>query len=150
VSNTFSNLLYHVVFSTKNRVPQIRPEIQESLFSWMGTILREEGGILLAIGGMPEHVHLLLKGKTDASVADLVRAVKANSSRMINQQSLTAERFEWQSGYGVFSVSESQAATVRRYILNQPTHHARLSFSDELVELLRRQHIEFDERYLLG
>jgi putative transposase len=150
MASTFSNLLYHIVFSTKNRVPLIREELQGPLYDSIGGILCHEGGVLLAVGGMPDHVHLLCKGKTDTAISDLVRIVKANSSRMMNRDHTLTERFEWQSGYGVFSVSESQVDTLRRYIANQAAHHARFSFREELEELLRRHGIDFDERYLLG
>jgi putative transposase len=112
MATSLSNLLVHIVFSTKGRVPQIREEIREQLYGYIGGIVQTEGGILLEVGGMPDHVHLLVKIKADASVAVIVRLIKTNSSRWVNQTLGLPERFEWQTGYGAFSVSESKAATV--------------------------------------
>ena len=99
---------------------------------------------------MPDHVHLLVRFKPDLPVPAAVRTIKANSSRWWNARHGRNGRFEWQAGYGVFSVSESQVPRVQRYIQTQEEHHARVSFRDELVELLNRHGISFDERYLLG
>ncbi|HYN19552.1 MAG TPA: IS200/IS605 family transposase [Thermoanaerobaculia bacterium] len=150
MATTFANLLYHVVFSTKNRLPSIRTEIREPLYEYMGGILRGEGGVLLEIGGMPNHVHLLTKLKTDVAVSVMVQKVKAKSSKWLNERHGSPERFEWQAGYGIFSVSASLAEKVRRYIREQEEHHRRVSFRDELVTLLKRNGITYDERYLLG
>jgi putative transposase len=149
MATTFANLLYHVVFSTKDRLPLIRNEIRESLYEYMGGIIRSEGGILLEIGGMPDHVHLLVKLKTDVTVALMVQKVKGKSSKWHNER-LVQERFAWQSGYGIFSVSASLVERVRRYIRSQEEHHRRVSFRDELITLLKRNGIPYDERYLLG
>lgn len=149
MATTFANLLYHVVFSTKDRLPLIRDEIRESLYEYMGGIIRGEGGILLEIGGMPDHVHLLVKLKTDATVALMVQKLKGKSSKWQNER-LVQERFAWQSGYGIFSVSASLVERVRRYIRSQEEHHRRVSFKDELIALLKRNGIPYDERYLLG
>jgi REP element-mobilizing transposase RayT len=149
VGTTFANLLYHIVFSTKHRAPLIREELRNDLYGYMGGILRGEGGILLEIGGMPDHVHLLAKLRTDVAVARVVQKVKAKPSKWRNELPNTLERFEWQEGYGAFSVSESLAGKVRRYIQNQEEHHRETSFEDELIALLKRHRIPYDERYLL-
>lgn len=149
MATTFANLLYHVVFSTKDRMPLIRDEIRESLYEYMGGIIRGEGGVLLEIGGMPDHVHLLVKLKTDVTVALMVQKIKGKSSKWHNER-LVRERFAWQSGYGIFSVSASLMERVRRYIRSQEEHHRRVSFKDELITLLKRNGIPYDERYLLG
>ncbi len=149
MANTFTNLLFHIVFSTKHREPLIHPLLRDRLYGYIGGILREEGGILLEIGGMPDHVHLLTRLKADRSVAETVRTVKSGSSKWAHQTFPENAQFAWQVGYGAFSVSESQVATVRHYISTQEEHHTRLSFKDELIALLRKHGIEFDERYLL-
>ena len=148
MGTSFANLLYHIVFSTKNRSVQIHDNLRESLYEYIGGILRAERGILLEIGGMPDHVHLLVKLKADQAVAVAVRLVKANSSRWVNETHVSTGRFEWQVGYGAFSVSESRAEEVRRYIQGQEEHHARVSFQDELIALLKKNRIKYDERYL--
>ena len=150
MATTFSNLLYHIVFSTKDRAPSIREDVQGLLYGYLGGILANEEGLLLEIGGMPDHVHLLVKLRTDRPVADIVRLIKANSSRWMNREHPGADHFEWQAGYGVFSVSTSQVDVLRRYIRNQADHHARIPFREELIELLRRHGVEYDERFLLG
>ena len=147
MSDTYTKLVYHIVFSTKERAPTITGDICSTLYEYMGAIIRSKGGSLLEVGGMPDHVHLLARSKADIAVSDLVGSVKANSSRWLNDYPRSTP-FAWQAGYGAFSVSESQIAVVRRYIQRQQEHHARTSFRDELIELLERHGIEYDERYL--
>jgi putative transposase len=149
MSDTFTNLLVHIVFSTKHRAPLIQEPLQERLYEYLGGILRQKGGILLEIGGMPDHVHLLARIKADCSVAEIVGTIKSCSSKWVNPTFPQFEDFKWQVGYAAFSVSESQVSAVRRYIRNQAEHHAHLSFKDELIALLRKHGIEFEERYLL-
>jgi putative transposase len=150
MASTFTNLLYHIVFSTKDRAPSIHEGLRERLYAYVGGIIRGERGALLEIGGVPDHIHLLAKLKSDISIAELVRLVKSNSSKWVNESINPTTRFEWQTGYGAFSVSESHAKTVRKYIANQESHHAKISFRDELTALLEKHGIEYDERYLLG
>ena len=149
MASTFTNLLFHLAFSTKDRAPLLTEGLQERLYSYIGGIVRDEEGALLAAGGMPDHVHLLACFKADTSVAEMVRRIKANSSKWIHQED-ARRHFAWQTGYGGFSVSESQKDSVKRYIQEQPQHHARLSFREELIALLERHQIAYDERYLLG
>ncbi len=150
MASTYTNLLYHIVFSTKQRRPLIGRELQGELYKYIGGIIRAEGGALLEVGGMPDHIHLVAKFKADASVPAMLRIIKANSSKWVNEhKSRTGPRFAWQTGYAAFSVSESQLDSVRAYVRNQARHHAKHSFKDELVALLRRHAIEFDSRYLL-
>jgi len=150
MASTFTNLLFHIVFSTKDRTPSIHEELRERLYEYMGGIIRGERGTLLEIGGVPDHLHLLVKLKSDMAVAEMVRLIKSNSSKWVNESTNPTGRFEWQTGYGAFSVSESQAKKVRQYIQTQESHHAKVSFRDELITLLKKHGIEYDERYLLG
>jgi putative transposase len=150
MATTFANLLYHIVFSTKNRLPLIRTDIQESVYEYIGGIIRSEGGVLLQIGGVPDHVHILAKFRTDVAVALMVQRIKGKSSKWLNEQPAPTERFAWQEGYGAFSVSESLVKKVESYIRTQEEHHRRVSFKDELIALLKRHRISYDERYLLG
>jgi REP element-mobilizing transposase RayT len=150
MADTFTNLLYHLVFSTKERRPRITDDFRERLYEYIGGIIRGEGGCLLEIGGVPDHVHLLARFKSDVSVAEMVKRIKAKSSKWLNEQPGRPDRFQWQAGYGAFSVSESRVPAVRMYIQRQPEHHARVSLRDELAALLEKNGIEFDERYLLG
>lgn len=136
----------HVVFSTKNRAPLIQTEWEERLYSYIGGILREEKCVLLAAGGMPDHVHLLVSWSKECSVADVLRVIKTNSSKWIHE-TLHAD-FAWQSGYGAFAVSQSNLDSVKTYIANQKEHHRKMSFKEEFVALLKKHGIPYDERYV--
>jgi putative transposase len=149
MGSTFTKLLYHFVFSTKDREPTIHQENRDRLYGFIGGIIRQEGGVLLQAGGVADHIHLLASLRAEPSVADMLRAIKSKSSGWMNRYVTPQERFQWQAGYAGFSVSESQVARVRRYIQNQESHHRRVSFKEELIELLERHGIEYDERYLL-
>jgi REP element-mobilizing transposase RayT len=148
MAGTFTNLLYHVVFSTKHREPLITSPIRRDLYAYMGGIVRGEGGSLLEIGGMPDHVHLVVRFRAEPSVATMVKTVKAKSSGWLNQHPKRPGRFYWQTGYGAFTVSVSQLAVVMKYVQTQETHHRRKSFREEFCALLDRHGIEYDERYL--
>ena len=131
--STYSSLAYHLVFGTKQRRRLLKAEIRPRVYEYLGGIVRSEGGSLTEIGGVEDHVHLLLRLTPSHRLADFVRVLKANSSKWINEESLTSERFAWQDGYGVFTVSESQIETVRRYLQRQEEHHAELGFLEEPV-----------------
>lgn len=145
--STYSNLLYHIVFSTKDRERLITEEFKEELYRYMAGIAREEGGTLHEIGGIEDHVHLLAKFKPSIAVSDMLRLIKTNSSKWLHEEKGHA-RFGWQEGYAAFSVSESQVVAVRRYIRNQSAHHRRQSFQEEFVAMLERHSVEYDPRYL--
>jgi REP element-mobilizing transposase RayT len=148
MAGTYTNLLYHLVFSTKNRIPRISAELQSDLYEYIGGIIRGEGGTLLEIGGMPDHVHLLVKFKPTKSVSEMLNRIKAKSSKWVNEEKLKMRKFGWQDGYAAFSVSESQVDPVRQYIQGQEAHHRRQSYQDELRALLARHGVEYEERYL--
>ena len=150
MANTFTNLLYHVIFSTKNREPLISPDLKPRLYEYLGGIVRSEGGILIDIGGIPDHIHLLFKGKSDGTIADVLRNLKSNSSKWVNALSETQIHFSWQTGYAAFSVSESRLGAVRHYIQTQEEHHRRKTFQEEYIEFLQKHRIEYEEQYLWG
>jgi REP element-mobilizing transposase RayT len=143
---TFTRLLYHVVFSTKSRAPFIDPKLRAELYPYMEGIVRRQNGWMLALDGMPDHVHLLLRLKPDLAIADLVRHVKGGSSKWVHEHVGLCPEFAWQLGYAAFSVSESKERAVRSYIAKQEAHHRRTTFEEELVGLLRKHGIEFDPR----
>ena len=145
---TYSKLLYHVVFSTKHRVQVIAPAIQPRLYEYLGGIVRGEKGTAYQIGGTRDHVPLLIRWRTDESLATLMRNVKSRSSLWVHQTFSEMQAFAWQEGYGAFTVSQSQVETVSAYIHNQVEHHHGRSFKEEFVELLKAHDIEYDERYL--
>jgi putative transposase len=148
MSGTYTNLLYHVVFSTKNRRPLITEAIRDDLYHYLGGIIRGEGGTLLEVNGMPDHVHLLAKLRPTIAIADMLRLLKANSSKWLNEEKQQRSRFGWQDGYSAFSVSESQVARVRAYIQRQAQHHRQTDFKTELIALLDKHCIEYDKRYI--
>lgn len=148
MGSTLTNLLFHIVFSTKNRKPLIKPEFQDELYKYIGGIIKGEGGILLAMGGMPDHVHILLKLKPIHSMSQMMMKIKGNSSKWMNKQRKISTGFSWQDGYGGFSVSESQIDAVKRYINHQEDHHQKISFKEELTIILKRHQISYDENYL--
>jgi len=148
MGTTYTNLLFHIVFSTKYRKNIITPEIQERLYEYIGGILREQKGILLQIGGMPDHVHILAKLSPSLAISDVIRNTKASSSKWCNETFQTNTKFAWQRGFGAFSVSFSNVAQVQKYVENQQKHHKKISFADEFRHLLVRHGIEFDERYI--
>ena len=146
---TLTNLLYHVVFSTKQRKPLIAPAIKEELYRYIGGIIRANGGVLMEINGTNDHVHLLLKLKPNVCVSDVLRLIKANSSKWINEKKTASTRkFAWQDGYSAFTVSQSQLDRLTEYIRNQETHHRKSDFKAELLALLKRHNVEYDEQYL--
>jgi putative transposase len=149
MSDSFTNLIYHIVFSTKSRQALINDETKPRLYEYIGGILRNKGGIALAIGGMSDHVHVLAKLRPDDSLSNVLRDLKANSSGWMHQVFPEMKDFAWQRGYGAFTVSASQVRQVSRYIADQEKHHQKHgSFRDEFMKLLVANEIEFDEKYL--
>jgi REP element-mobilizing transposase RayT len=146
--STYTNLLYHIVFSTKDRIPLITDEFKEELYRYIGGIVRAEGGVQLEIGGVTDHVHILAKIKPAISVSEMLAKLKANSSKWINDHKMKFRKFGWQEGYAAFTVSESQVAVVREYIRNQQEHHRKQTYQEEFVALLERHGIEYDPQYL--
>ena len=146
--STFTNLLFHVIYSTKHRKPTIQDEWRDDLYGYIGGIIRDEKGTLLKAGGVSDYVHLLAKFSPTIAVSDMLRLIKSNSSKWVNERNDVTVRLEWQSGYAAFSVSESQVQRVRDYIGHQEEHHRTRSFKNEFLELLRKHGVEFDERYV--
>jgi REP element-mobilizing transposase RayT len=145
---SYTNLKVHLVWSTNDRERLIREEFQSELYAYFGGILKKRKHLLIAAGGIEDHVHLLVGLHQSQSIADCVRDLKSNSSRWIHDTQPKLAGFAWQKKYGAFSVSESSVEKVKRYIANQKTHHERVSYQDEFRALLKRHGIEFDERYL--
>lgn len=148
MSQPYVNLLYHVVFSTRDREPLITSQHQARLFAYLGGIVRLQGGLSLAVNGTEDHVHLLVKLRQDQKISDLVREIKTGSTEWMHRMEPEAENFYWQNGYGAFSVSASMVERVRQYIANQEAHHRKQTFKEEMIGLLKAHEIEFDEKYL--
>ena len=145
---TYSQILLHAVFSTKRRASIITLEIQPRLYDYIGGIVRAQKGVVYALGGMSDHLHILLRWRTDAAISDLMRTVKARSSVWIHRTYPDYAAFAWQEGYAVFSVSKSAEPYVKSYIEHQAEHHKKRDFQEELLARLRANGVDFDARYV--
>jgi len=144
---SLSKIYLHVIFSTKNREPWLTDKTRQPLYNYMAGILKNHGASALEIGGVQDHVHLLLVHSRTLTVADLIRDVKSSSTKWLKVDRGLID-FGWQSGYGAFSVSHSDVGQVRNYIQRQEAHHKARTFQDEYREFLKRYEVEFDERYV--
>src|SRR5262249_28284177 len=125
---------YHLVFGTRDRVPSLAPEIRPRLYAYFGGVLRGEGGVLIAAGGVADHVHLLAAIDKEQSVSETLRTLKASSSRWIHESYPELAAFGWQNGYAAFSVGRTEIGAVTRYIDNQKEHHRTVTFQEELLD----------------
>jgi REP element-mobilizing transposase RayT len=146
----YCQLLLHVVFSTKDRRPWITPEVAARLYPYVGGVVRARGGVLYDVSGSADHLHMYLRWRADGSVSDLMRTVKASSSRWMRDTFPALATFAWQAGYSVFSVSRSREAHVKGYIAGQTEHHKKEGFESELLRLLRAHGVEYDPQHVLG
>ena len=146
MAQSLSDVLVHVVFSTKNRTPWITPEIRRELYPIMGATLRSSGCVPIQIGGVEDHVHVLVVLPRTMTVAQLVEGLKTPTSKWMKTKGVPG--FAWQGGYGAFSVSASQRTVVVAYISEQEEHHRAVSFQDEFRALLKERGIAWDERYV--
>ena len=144
-SHSYTNLLYHLVFSTRERQPWLSAEVAPGVFARLAELIRAEEGIPLIVNGVEDHVHLLVKLHQSHAVADVVRALKAKSSGWIHRTFPALECFSWQTGYGAFSVSQSQVPRVKEYIRDQEKHHRTKAFQVEFIDLLKVHDVEYIE-----
>jgi putative transposase len=141
---SLARLLVHLVFSTKNRAPVLSPSIRETLHPYLAAVLEEHTCPSLQVGGVEDHVHLLFGLSRTLTVAEVVERVKTSSSKWMKTRGPDFESFYWQVGYGAFSVSQSNAAAVVRYIQRQEAHHRRTTFQEEYLALLNRHQIAYE------
>jgi len=146
--NTYDQIYIQTIFSVQNRISLISDEWRERLNRYITGIVQKNGHKLLAVGGMPDHVHLFFALRPAQSVSDLMQDIKGDSSRWINENGLVDGKFSWQEGYGAFSYSRSQIDTVVKYIKNQPQHHKQKTFIEEYKDFLKAFEIEYDEKYI--
>jgi len=144
--HTSGNILLHFIFSTHGRRPLIKAEFRNDLFASLGGIVREMNGTALIVNGTADHVHMLIRARPAHSAAGIARVVKANSSRWLSEKH--SADFAWQTGYGVFSVSESNADATIAYIAGQQEHHKKRSFQEEFVVFLHKNHVQYDPQYI--
>ena len=148
MARTYTQLLNHIVFSTKERRPLMSPDLRARLFPYMGGITRQLGGVPILINGVADHVHLLASPPVTTSLSDFVGKLKANSARWVHETIPEHRIFGWQAGYSAFTVSMSQRQGVLDYIARQEEHHRKATFEEELVVFLKKHQIQYDERYL--
>ena len=145
--STHLSLDYHLVFSTKDRAPLIVPAWRERLHTFLGGIVKQLDGTPETIGGVADHVHLLIGLRATHCLADVMREIKCVSSRWVHEE-IGERAFAWQEGYGGFTVGAPQCMAVRSYIARQEEHHRARTFQEEYVEFLRRGAVEYTDRYL--
>jgi len=150
MAGTFSQIYIQVVFAVKGRESLIQKEWEERLYQYITGIIRAKEQKLIAINGMPDHIHIFIGMKPSCCLSDLVREVKKSSNDFINENKLSKFKFSWQEGYGAFSYSHSQIDAVAKYILNQKEHHRKITFKEEYVDFLKKFEIEYDEKYLFN
>jgi putative transposase len=148
MAGTYTKLYYHIVFSTKNREPFISHDIEDELQKYISGIVRGIDGSCIEINGMPDHIHLLAILPPKIAISDALRDIKANSSKWVHESKPDLARFGWQDGYAAFTVSKSQVDPVREYIRGQKHHHGQRDYKAELLGLLERHDVEYDDRYI--
>ncbi len=148
MGHTYTNILIHALFSTKERHPFLDAEVSAELFPYLGGVVNELGGQSLLVNGPSDHVHILFVQPPTLAIADIMEKAKANSSGWVKRRWGNRGHFAWQSGYAAFSVSKSQVESVTRYIENQKEHHRKVTFQEEVLAFLNKQGIKYDPRYV--
>jgi len=148
MAQTLVSLLVHIIFSTKNRANLITPAIEPELYKYISGTLRNMESPCLKIGGTANHLHLLVSQSKNIALAFLLEELKKSSSKWIKHQDASFRSFQWQEGYGAFTIGQSNVAALKRYIELQKNHHRRRSFEEELLGLLKKYGVEYDEQYI--
>jgi len=149
MANTFTQIYLQFVFAVQDRISLIRSDSKDELYKYITGIIQNHKHKLIAINGMPNHLHVLVGYKPHQLIPDLLQDIKGSSSSWINERRFVRGKFRWQAGYGAFSYSHSQIDSVVKYIMNQEAHHKKKTFREEYIELLEHFNIEYDERYIL-
>ncbi|MFC6095256.1 IS200/IS605 family transposase [Flavobacterium qiangtangense] len=148
--NTYTQIHIHFVFAVKFRNGLINENFKISLYKYITGIIKNNDHKLLAIGGMPDHIHILIGFRATQSMSDLMKDVKQSSSKWINENKFVNGHFQWQEGFGAFSYSKSQISDVIKYIENQEIHHQKKTFREEYLEILKKFDVEYDEKYIFN
>ena len=146
--STYSQIYIHVVFAVQNRNSLIHEEWEERLYQYITGTVRENQQKMLAINGMPDHIHFLIGMKPSCCLSDLVREIKKSTNDWIKENALTRYKFAWQEGFGAFSYGHSQLDDIIRYIQNQKEHHQKKTFREEYMQILEKFNVDYNERYL--
>jgi putative transposase len=150
MANTYTSLHYHIIFGTKKRIPWITPDIQPRIWEFIGGIARKRKMKALRVGGVQDHAHILVGAPPTLAPSTIAQIIKGDSSKWIHSEFRNMGRFEWQDGYGAFSVSGADLPEIISYIETQPEHHRVRTFQEEYLEYLQRHGIQYDEKYLWG
>ena len=150
MSHTYTNILVHALFSTKDRQPWLTPGIRDEAFRYLGGTINELGGQSLFVNGPRDHVHMLFVQPRTLSIASTMEKVKSHSSGWVKDRWPGQRHFGWQTGYAAFSVSKSHVDQVKQYILNQEDHDRRVSFQEEVLAFLKKQGVDYDPRYVFA
>ena len=148
MADTYTQIYIHIIFAVKGRQNLISKKWKDELYKFITGIVKNENQKLITVNGMPDHIHLLVGLKPSKALSDLVRDIKSNSSRFINEKNWINGKFEWQQGFGAFSYSQSQLPTIVQYIEEQETHHQQKSFREEYEEFLKAYRVEYKTNYL--
>lgn len=146
--DTYSQIYIQIVFAVKYRKSMIHHSWEDDLYKYITGIIQNKGQKLIAINGMPDHIHIFIGMKPSCNLSDLVREIKKSSNNYINEMNLTQTNFRWQEGFGAFSYSQSHIDNVVKYINNQKQHHSKQTFKEEYVDFLKKFVIDYDEKYL--
>ena len=145
---SLAQILVHLIFSTKNREPLLPDDLRDELHAYIGGIVENHKGTLLKAGSVADHVHLLIAHPRTCSPSELLQEIKTGSSKWLKTKSQLLTHFQWQGGYGIFSISPSHRPALERYIAGQAEHHRAVTFQEEYRRLLEKYGIEYDERYV--
>lgn len=148
MAQSLANILIHIIFSTKKRAPMILPEITPELYPYLAGIARAHKSHVHEIGGIEDHVHLLVTLPRTLALSDLIEEIKKGSSKWIKTKGIQYVDFGWQDGYGAFSIGQSAYDNLRKYIQTQKDHHKKISFQDEFRAFLKKYEVDYDEKYV--
>jgi len=148
MANTYTQLYFHIVFAVKGRQNHISKNWKDELYKYIAGIISNKNQKLMIINGMPNHLHLLIGTKPNCNLSNIVRDIKANSSKWINERHFVNGKFEWQTGFGAFTLGQSQIPKIVNYIKNQEEHHRVLTFKEEYINFLKAYEVEFKNEYL--
>lgn len=152
MANTYSQLTVHIVFAVKHKEnlirKDVRKDVRKELYKYISGIVQNKNHKILSINGVEDHIHILIGLNPSLALSDLVRDIKNNSSKFINEKRWVLSKFQWQEGYGAFSYSRSQRAQIINYIQNQELHHKKRSFKEEYLEMLNKFEVKYDENYI--